>query len=156
VNELTERNPLLFDMMLSRVFGSVIAAIAIAVGCATIIAPMVGASKSGGMFMSCAQLGEVRPSAKRHPHNCFISAAETRQHSGALVLFDFQQILWHRWGSTVAWALADSVNAKAHTHTWVRFSVRGKQVCRGRDYYAKIVLEGLYKRPRRFEMGCGS
>lgn len=143
---------------LSKVHFSVVGAILMTIAVAMVIAPMVGASNKH-IYVSCAQRNAQGAAAKRHPNNCFISAADVHQHSGALVLLDFQRISWREWGADTARAVADSVNPDAHTRNRVHLSVSGKQTCGGLIYYAKIALEGpkrLYPQPVSLELGCGS
>jgi hypothetical protein len=142
----------------SGVHRSVIIAILIAIGVAVITVPMVGAS-SENIYVSCARPDAQKPAAKRHPNNCFISAAAVHQHNGVLVLLNFQQISWRDWGADTTRAVADSVNSNGRVRNRVHFSVSGRQTCSGLIYYAKIVLESpkrLYPRPVSLELGCGS
>jgi hypothetical protein len=131
----------------------------IVAGAVALIAPIVGASDEQ-IYVSCTQNGaEQKPQSTPHPHNCITAAASVRKYTGVLLLLDFQQIAWHHWGSITATAIANEVDMKAHTRTKVRFSVTGKQVCKGLTYYAKIVLESpkrLYPRHLRFDLACGS
>lgn len=143
---------------ISSVHRSLIVAILVIIAVAVIIVPMVGASDEN-IYVSCAQRNAQGPTAKRHPNNCFISAAGVHQHSGVLVLLDFQRISWRDWGADTARAVADSVNPSTHTRNRVHLSVSGRQICGGLIYYAKIALEGpkrLYPQPVSLELGCGS